>query len=1502
MCYNISKEKGVVYVDAGIKKLLELIDLDDLTIAEYGTLEALEVDPATNSWMFFLIFERPVPVLRYRHFMTKLKSLPSHNPTVKSVDYHVTMLEYNEEDLMDYYEYVLDELIEDDKRLLPLKSYPTDIENKSICITVPQGAKSAQMFRMDLESELMRHGFNVMVEIHIDEECKSIDEEIEKSNLGFVKQAETNVSASTPTKFIALNEDRPIGRDFTSMKDLPYDEVEFEEYKNKYTKPFFTVRGIVSSIEIRQMRNGGQANIIMSDGSDSLLIKKRIGSSEDTAFCNEIKEGHELHISGFGEFDKFYGEFAITATNMARSSDVVSKTTRVDLSKEKRVELHLHTKMSPLDGVNTIEEYIRRAKEWGHSAIAVTDHSSVQAFPDLFKLTKETGVKALYGLELVYADDEAITIIDGKSDQMLNDATYVIFDIESTGLSVVYDTLIEIAGVKIKSGSVIDRFSSFVDPLKPLSDFTTKLTGITQTDVQGAPKLEEVLRKFFDFSKDSILVAHNAPFDLGHIYENYKRLNISSVKQPSIDTLMLAKVVYPDRQRYSLDQLCKFLKVPMNGHHRAINDAEATQEIFLHMLREVRKLGINRFQDLNLLVDPDQMHRYPYPNHINLMVKKQEGLKNLYKILSIASTKYFDRDAKITRSYLNRNRKGILIGSGCRNSHFFEIAMNKSKEDLKNAARFYDYLEIQPISSFSYYQYQMPNWQAVLQDVMKRIVDVGKELNIPVCATGDVHHLDPEDKILREIMIATPLVGGGGFHKLYNEKDKPSQHYLTTEEMMSEFRFLGEDTALEVVITNPVMISEEIDVIEIFPKELFAPTDEFLAEQGVPSIKVKVESMVRSRASELYGEPLPSVVKKRLEQELTSIIKHQFSTIYYISHLLVKKSLDDGYLVGSRGSVGSSLVATFMDITEVNPLPPHYICPKCHFSAFKKNDDEKKLGMNEFEKQNERLFDRTESGLDLPNQSCPVCGTMMTKDGHDIPFETFLGFKGDKVPDIDLNFSGDYQSVVHEYIRKIFGENYAFRAGTIGTCAAKTAFGMVREFYKKLNDERAAVNLPSIRVRRAEMERLSKGIEGSKRTSGQHPGGIVVVPNNKEIFDVTPIQYPGDSTDTNWKTTHFDYHSFESNPFKLDVLGHDDPTMIRYLMDLVKKEPLDFPFSTAKDIPVDDKEVYRLLSGTEVINLTKEDIGSDVASFGVPEFGTNFVRGMLRDSKPSSFAELVKISGLSHGTDVWNSNAQDLIFGKKREFGRIDFKDIIGCRDDIMIDLIDYGMPPTIAFEIMEFVRKGKAPINPDKWGSYADQMRQAKVPEWYIWSCSKIKYMFPKAHATAYVLMAMRIAWFKLYKPIYFYSAYFSKRAPVFDADAFKNGEYAIHNKLNQIQSEGNQATERDEKLSTVLELAYEMYKRGLSFSPINIHTSEATTFTISADKKSLITPFIVVDSLGLNVANSIIEARNEKPFISKQDVKNRTRLSKTLFERMDDLGAFGELVDESQMSLFDF
>lgn len=1485
-----------------MEKLLQLLEIHDDIIIEYGQIESMEVDPVQNTWIFRFLFERPIPIIRYRHFIQKLHTIPEKVQSVKNVIFNTIFENYGDDELLEYYDYVIDTLVESEKRLMPLKDYPADIINGSIKILVPSGAQTASLFRKEIESELEHHGFPVTVIIEVNKELGTIESEIEKASRHFI-DLNQNVTTTMAIKFDELYEDRPVDTYFTPLSQLPVDEIGLEEYKAKNgSKANFSVKGTIVSVELREQRSGADANIILTDGTDSLLVKKRLSSQAERDFCQKLEAGLGLSASGYANYNSFYGEVILNAISMAKSNHVIPKTERMDHHTPKRVELHVHTKMSSLDGVNTMEEYTQRAKHWGHTAIAVTDHGSVQAFPEFAQSAKAHGIKPIYGCELVYVDDEAVTITRGTSSEMLSEATYVVFDIETTGLSVTYDTLIEIAGVKIKNGAIIEEFSSLINPRKPISPFTTKLTGITNQMVKDAPLLPQIMKDFHAFSKDAILVAHNADFDLGFVYRNYDECGIAASKQPSIDTLVLAKALYPDKGRYGLDAMCRFLKVPLSEHHRAIHDAKATTEIFLHMLRKLKKEGTLRFQDLNRVINHDEVHKYPYPLHINLIVQKQEGLKNLYKILSEALTTYFDRDAKMTKSLLKRYRKGILVASGCRNSRLFETAMNKTREELLEVARMYDYLEVQPPSTFAYLKDQMPEWQTVIQDVIHRIIDVGKELHIPICATGDVHHLDPEDVKFREIMIHTPLVGGG-LHQLYHEREKPSQHYMTTDEMLHEFHFLGEEAAYEIVVTNPNLICDSVDDIEIFPKELFAPTDDFLAEQGVPSIRSRVDSMVRERSEKLYGNPLPRLVKTRLERELDSIYQNDYATIYYISHLLVKKSLDDGYLVGSRGSVGSSFVATLMDITEVNPLPPHYLCPKCRFSAFKKTEEERRqYGTTDFELKIQKMLERTDCGWDLPDMECPACGTKLLKDGHDIPFETFLGFSAEKakVPDIDLNFSGDYQSEVHEYIRKIFGQNYAFRAGTIGTCAAKTAYAMVRDYYEHLNEEQQKANLPPIRIRRAEMERLAKGIEGSKRTSGQHPGGIVVVPSDKEIFDFTPIQYPGDSMDTSWKTTHFDYHSFEHNLFKLDVLGHDDPTMIRYLMEFVHKDPMDFPFSDAKDIPVDDRDVYKLLSGTEIIQLSSSDINSEVASYGLPEFGTNFVRGMLRDSRPQTFSELVKISGLSHGTDVWSGNTQDLIQGRKREFGKIDFKDIIGCRDDIMLDLIAYGMPQTIAFEIMEFVRKGKAPVNPEKWATYADQMRQHGVPEWYIWSCSKIKYMFPKAHATAYVLMAIRIAWFKLYRPIYFYSGYFSKRAGIFDVDAFYQGEEGIVRRLREINDKSD-ATEREKNLVIVLEIALEMYKRGFTFSPIDIHKSHATDFLVSTDKKSLIMPFVVVDSLGMAAANSVIDARQEKPFISKQDVRTRTKLSKTIFDRLDDLGVFEGMIETDQISLFD-
>jgi len=1484
-----------------LTSLLQEIKLDDPILEDYGYIDYVEVQKRNKTWFFSFVFDKVVPIEHFRNFIHQLNHLKELYPMVETIDFTVRFKSIDGE-ILDYYDYAIDLLAEDDKRISPLKEYPKDIDEKTIKIYVPKGAITPSTYRNIIQNQLGKLGFDFSIEVLVDENQSSIEADIQQNVKDFVEQ-QKKVIQDESVEYVYLNQSNNI-HDFTEINDIPVTEMELEEYKERNGgKALFNVQGVCVFADIDESNNKSTVKFIITNQSDSVYLMKRNVRQSDMAFYKSIEVGMGLIVKTYAMYDKFIGENVLHIINMAHSNRVLSKDLRHDEAPNKRVELHMHTKMSSLDGVNDVRDYLERAKKWGHKALGLTDSGSVQSFPLLEKaISSDDEIKPIYGVELTYVDDEDITITRGDDQRLLSEATYVVFDIETTGLSIQHDELIEIGAIKVKNGAILGEFGELINPGVPINAFTTKLTGITQSMVEGKKSVQSVLEDFYQFSKGAILIAHNADFDLGFLEYNYKKYGISNQINPSIDTLNLAKVLIPERTRYGLDSLSRYFKVRLEQHHRAVNDAKATNEIFLHLLKQLRKNGFNKFSDLNLLLKQADTYTFPFPKQINLIVRQQQGLKNLYKIVSESLTTYYDRGARITKSYLDQHRQGILISSGGLDSHFFDIAMNKSRRDLVKAAKYYDFLEVPPVSHFVYLEEERPQWLHMIQKVIKTIVEVGKELNIPVVATGDVHHLDPNDLLYREILINTPLVGGGGYHHLYGRKTKPNQYYMTTEEMLKEFAFLGEETAYEIVVKNSNAIADMIDKIQIIPDELAAPTDEFLAEQGVPSISKKVEKMVHDKVVSLYGDPLPELVKDRVDKELGNIIKHKFSTVYYISHLLVKKSLEDGYLVGSRGSVGSSFVATLMDITEVNPLPPHYVCPHCHFTAFKKTDDEiKQYGESDFEKEHKDLLAETDCGWDLPKMQCPVCQAEMTRDGHDIPFETFLGFNGDKTPDIDLNFSGDYQSIVHEYIRKLFGKNHAFRGGTISTCASRTSFAMVKDYYKKMSNAKQKQGLEPRRIRRAEMERLALGIEGSKRTSGQHPGGIVVVPNNRSIYDFTPVQYPGDSKDHTWKTTHYEYHSIENNLFKLDVLGHDDPTMIRYLMDLMREHKEDVPFDNPKDIPVDDSDVYRLLSGTDIINLSKDDIQSDVASYGVPELGTSFVRGMLSESKPKSFAELVKISGLSHGTDVWYGNSHSLVTGREKQYGKVDFKDIIGCRDDIMVDLISYGMKPTMAFEIMEFVRKGKAAKDPEKWLRYADLMEQNHVPKWYIWSCSKIKYMFPKAHATAYVLMALRIAWFKLYKPIFFYAAYFSKRATAFDVDVLIQNEVGIINKMNDIKAQGNKAPNKEKELLTTLEVALEMVKRGFYFKSIDLYESQAREFVISKDKKGLILPFIVLDSMGEKAAQSIVDARKEREFISKEDVRSRTKLSKVLFEKLDDLGTFDGMNNKNQVSIFD-
>ena len=1161
----------------------------------------------------------------------------------------------------------------------------------------------------------------------------------------------------------------------------------------------------------------------------------------------------------------------------------------MDKAKDKRIEFHVHTKMSNMDGIGEVTEYVETAMKWGHEAIAFTDHDGLYAYPEIFKSTRNKPIKPIYGVEVNFADEEAFKITTPLDEDIeLKEATFVVFDIETTGLSSTRDKIIEIGAVKMSATSIIERFQTFVNPGESLSTFTTELTDITDDMLANAPTIDQALPEFLKFAEGAILVAHNAMFDVGHIEENAKALGLSFDKSKVIDTLNAARYFYSDElKRFNLKAVASYFKVKQEQHHRADDDAFVTANIWMLMLIGLQKYKIKTYQDINKAIDIKEAWKHPMTYHMNILVQTQTGYKNLFKIISDSLTDHFYKGPRVLKSVLQKNRQGLLIGSGCVNGNVFEVALNQGEAQLKEAIAFYDYIEVQPPQAYAHLKETLGQYaDSIIEAIILKIIKTAQSMGKLVIATGDVHYVEKKDVLYREIYIRTPLVGGG-IHQLSKYGTMPEQYFLTTDEMLQAFSFLDQDLAYEIVVANTQALNQKIDRIQAFVDELYSlPDDAFMEQLGIESISSEVRRLVMDKLSAFYGDNPHQLINDRVNRELTNIIENSFAPNYYMSHLLVRKSLDDGYLVGSRGSVGSSLVATLLDITEVNPLKPHYRCPNRDFTAFHLTEEERlKYGLTPEQEAFQPFFKDVQCGYDLPTKTCPICGATLLKDGHDIPFETFLGFAGDKVPDIDLNFSGDYQANAHAYVKELIGADHTFRAGTIQTVAERNAFGYVKGYLEDKN----------LIKRPAQIERLAKQIEGVKRSTGQHPGGIVVVPKSKTIFDVTPIQYPADDTTSEWKTTHFDYHSFEANLLKLDILGHDDPTMIKYLMDYVMAHPDEFPFNKAQDIPLDDPKVYKLFSGTDVIHVEPAEIMSEIASYAIPEFGTQFTRQMLEDTKPNTFAGLVKISGLSHGTDVWLRNAQALINGET-DFGKVKFNDIIACRDDIMVQLIEFGLLPLRAFEIMEFVRKGKPSKEPAKWLDYESEMRKNNVPDWYIWSASKIKYMFPKAHATAYVIMAMRIAWFKVYKPLLFYSGFFSKRTDQFDYEIMVAGSNAIRNKMNNLLSIPQFSLKiKDTSLLVTLGAALEMTRRGMIFLPVDINKSAATTFVM--EEKGLRMPFNTIDGLGTSVAEDIVNQRAHAPFMSKDDVKNRTKVNKAHFEKLEAYGAFKDLNTENNV-----
>jgi DNA polymerase-3 subunit alpha (Gram-positive type) len=1090
--------------------------------------------------------------------------------------------------------------------------------------------------------------------------------------------------------------------------------------------------------------------------------------------------------------------------------------------------------MSSMDGASSATSLIKRAKEWGHKAIAITDHGVVQAFPEAMEASAKTGVKVIYGVE-AYLVDDGEPIVLRPCEHSIDDE-FIIFDIETTGFNPQTDEITEIGAVKIKGCKIIDRFSTLINPEKEIPQDVVNLTGITNEMVRDKETIKTVLPKFLKFIGDSPVVAHNAKFDTGFIREKSKKLGLD-FSNPIIDTLSLARWLLPDLKKHKLNIIAQHLNIKLENHHRAVDDAEATANIFIKFIDMLKEKGANNLFDINSLYIGNFDIKKADTYHTVILVKNYEGLYNLYKLISMSHINYYHKRPRIPKSVLQQYRDGLIIGSGCEAGQVFKGVLNNlSEEELFNIIKFYDYLEIQPRGNnlFLVESGVVENEEKLLE-INKKIVELGDKYNKPTVATGDVHFLDPHDEYFRRILMA-----GKGFSDADNQAPL---YFKTTNEMLEEFSYLGDEKAYEVVVKNTNLIADQVEMIKPIPDETFPPK--------IDGAEEEIRNMTLNKCHEIYGENLPEIVRKRLDKELNSIINNGYAVLYLIAHKLVAKSMEDGYLVGSRGSVGSSFVATMCGITEVNPLPPHYVCPNCKNSEFFTDGS---IG----------------SGADLPDKKCPVCGSDYNKDGHDIPFEVFLGFEGDKEPDIDLNFSGEYQPIAHKYTEELFGEGHVFRAGTIGTIAEKTAYGYVKNYLEERN----------IKATQAEIERLVKGCTGVKRTTGQHPGGVMVVPRDKEIYEFCPVQKPADDVDSDIITTHFDYHSISGRLLKLDILGHDDPTVIRMLQDLTNVDPT--------KIPLGDKKVISLFTSTEALGVTPEDINCEVGTLGLPEFGTKFVRQMLIDTQPKTFAELVRISGLSHGTDVWLNNAQDLI-----KNGYATLKEVISTRDDIMLYLIQKGVKPKNAFNIMERVRKGKGLREED-----IQEMKENNVPQWYIDSCNKIKYMFPKGHAVAYVMMAVRIAYFKVYYPEAYYATYFTVRADDFDADLIVKGEQHIRNKIKEIEALGNNASQKEKGLLTVLEIANEMYKRGFKFTPVDLYKSDATKFLITED--GILPPFRALQGVGENAAKSIVKAREEGPFLSKEDLRVRSKVSKTVIEILDSHGCLKGLPDTSQLSLF--
>ena len=1226
-----------------------------------------------------------------------------------------------------------------------------------------------------------------------------------------------------------------------------------------------TIRGKVLSVEEREIRNEKTiVSFFITDFTDTMKCKMFCPNEELPNIREGVKKGAFLLVRGLCAMDSFDKDLTISIKSLQKTKDFT--VTRMDHSAKKRVELHCHTKMSDMDGVSDVIDIVKRAYKWGHPAIAITDHGVVQALADVFhtwqdlykgakaeaekegkQLDRQDFFKVICGCEIYLVDDLKNIVVNPKGQSLMD--SFVVFDIETTGFSSVTNHIIEIGAVKVENGKIVDRFSTYVNPQEPIPYRITKLTTITDADVMDAPTIDQVLPEFFAFCEGCVLVAHNASFDTGFIKENARKLELPYA-YTHVDTLAMARVLLPQLAKFTLDHVAKTVGVSLENHHRAVDDAEATAEIFEKFIPMLLEKGAHDLDAVNELgrTSTDYVRKTP-SYHAIVLAKNDVGRVNLYKLISASHLQYFNRRPKVPKSLILENREGLILGSACEAGELYRALLRGAPQaEIADIVNFYDYLEIQPNGNNAFMidsdksDHENIHSMEDIQEINKKICDLGEEFHKPVCATCDVHFLDPEDEVYRRIIMA-----GNGF----KDADSQAPLYLrTTEEMLAEFEYLGSDKAREVVIDNTNLIADMVDSIDPVRPDKCPPVIE-KSDQTLTDICYR-------RAHEIYGEVLPDIVEKRLEKELNSIISNGFAVMYIIAQKLVWKSVEDGYLVGSRGSVGSSFVANMAGITEVNSLSPHYYCKKCHYYDFDSPEVKAYAG---------------KAGCDMPDKICPNCGEKLVKDGFDIPFETFLGFKGDKEPDIDLNFSGEYQSKAHKYTEVIFGYGQTFRAGTIGTLAEKTAYGYVMKYY----EERG------IHKRRCEIERIAEGCTGVRRSTGQHPGGIVVLPLGEEINSFTPVQHPANDMTTDIVTTHFDYHKIDHNLLKLDILGHDDPTMIRMLQDLTGIDPT--------KIPLDDKQVMSLFQNTDALGVKPEDIlGCKLGSLGIPEFGTDFAMQMLIDTQPTSFSDLVRIAGLSHGTDVWLGNAQTLI-----EEGKATISTAICTRDDIMIYLMQMGVEAGLSFTIMESVRKGKG--LKDEW---ITTMKEHNVPDWYIWSCKKIKYMFPKAHAAAYVMMAWRIAYCKVNYPLAYYAAFYSIRADCFSYELMCQGKEHLEAVLADYNRRKDELSKKEQDSIRDLRIVQEMYARGFEFMPIDIYKAHSRLFQIIDGK---IMPSLgSIDGMGDKAAEAMMEAAKDGPFLSRDDLRSRSKAPQNVIDKMGELGLLGSLPQSNQLSLFDF